>query len=195
MAIIDVPSNQNRRSIRLRGYDYAQPGAYFVTLCTHRWINMFGGVSNGEMMLNPLGLGVQDEWLRTAKIRPYVQLDEYVIMPNHLHGIVMITDNGRGVLQYAPNHASGQLRSPSFGLGAIIRGFKSVATRRINCIRGVSGQPIWQRNYYEHIIRDDHGLNRIREYITYNPHCWHLDKYNPAAIEPDEFDTWLSEVQ
>ena len=100
MAITDVPSKHRRRSIRLEGYDYAQPGAYFVTICTHRWINMFGNVSSSEIMLNPLGRVVQDEWLQTAQIRPYVQLDEYVIMPNHLHGIVMITYNGRGVLQY-----------------------------------------------------------------------------------------------
>ena len=93
--MIYTPSKLRRRSIRLRGYDYAQPGAYFVTVCTHQWANIFGDIINGEMILNPLGRVVQDEWLRTAQIRLYVQLDEYVVMPNHLHGIVMITDNGR----------------------------------------------------------------------------------------------------
>ena len=112
-------------------------------------------------------------------------------MPNPLHGIVKITYNGRGVLQYAPTRASGQLRSPSFGLGAVIRGFKSAVTRRINRQQGTPGRPVWQRNYFEHIIRDDRALNRVGEYIHYHPQRWHQDKYNPSATGPHEFDEWL----
>ena len=94
-------------------------------------------------------------------------------------------------MQYAPTPG---FQSPSVGLGAIIRGFKSTSARCINQLRGTPGRPVWQRNYFEHIIRDDDALNRIREYIYYNPQRWHLDKYNPAASEPDEFDAWRSSI-
>ncbi len=194
MVTLDVPSKHHRRSIRLKDYDYTQPGAYFVTICTHRWVTMFGDIINGKIRLTTMGLVVEEEWQRTARMRPYVKLDEFVIMPNHVHGIVMIMD-GRDVLQYVPTDAQGKFRSPSFGLGAIIRGFKSAATRRINRLRGAFGQPVWQRNYFEHIIRDDDALNRIREYIHHNPQSWQLDKYNPVANDPDKFDVYWGHAQ
>ncbi len=96
------PEKHHRRSIRLKGYDYAQPGAYFVTICTRNWVRLFGEVAAGSIVLNPMGQVVEEEWLRTAEIRPNVELDAFVIMPNHVHGIVMIIDHGRGVLPYAP---------------------------------------------------------------------------------------------
>ncbi len=132
---------------------------------------------------------VEEEWLRTAEIRPNVELDAFVIMPNHVHGIVMIIDHGRGVLQYAPTPP--RFVSPSQTVGAIIRGFKSATAKRINRVRGTSRRPVWQRNYYEHIIRNDKGLNRIRQYIVDNPRQWHLDCYNPDASGADEFYRWL----
>ena len=181
------PEIHHRRSIRLKGYDYTQPGAYFVTICTHQQACLFGEVSGESIALNPLGQVVEDEWLRTTTVRPNVVLDKFVIMPNHVHGIIMIAKHGRGTMHRAPT--TERFGKPVSGsLPTIVRAFKRAATKRINHLRGTPGLPVWQRNYYEHIIRDDAGLNRIREYIVYNPQRWHLDRYNPDAIDYDEFD-------
>ena len=180
-----------RRSIRLKEYDYAQPGAYFVTICTYRWVPLFGSVMDRMIALNPNGRAVEKEWLRTAKMRPEVHLDKYVVMPNHVHGIIMIVHDGRrGTLQRAPTIERYGQPVPS-SLPTIIRGFKSAATKRINKDSGMPGEPLWQRNYYEHIIRDDRDLNRIRAYIHQNPARWHLDRYNPDAVGSDEFEPQL----
>jgi len=168
-----------RRSIRLKAYDYSQAGAYFVTICTKDRECLFGDIVDEKMCINEIGEIVQAEWLRTAKIRPNVSLDEFIIMPNHLHGIIMIND-GRGVLQYAPTESP--FRSPSQTIGAIIRGFKSATTKQINKYTNTPGKPVWQRNYYDRIIRDEDELNRIREYIIYNPAKWAEDKENPQRL-------------
>jgi REP element-mobilizing transposase RayT len=168
---------RNRKSVRIKDYDYSQPGAYFVTICTRNRECMFGEIIDGEMVLNRFGIIVNEEWLRTAILRVWetVEIDTYIIMPNHVHGIVVI-NHGRGVLQYAP---TGMLRSPSQTIGAIIRGFKSASTKRINLSRNTPGNPVWQRNYYEHVIRDEDDLNRIRQYIFENPAHWAEDEENP----------------
>ncbi len=175
------PDQHHRRSIRLKGYDYTQPGAYFVTICTHQWVAMFGEIIDGEMKVNPMGRVVKEEWLKTTQIRSNVQLDEFIVMPNHVHGIIMIID-GRDTVRRIP--AAEQFSNPVSGsLPTIVRAFKSAVTRRINILRCAPGRSIWQSNYFEHIIRDDNALNRIREYIHYNPQRWCLDKYNPAKVE------------
>ena len=183
-------TQHHRRSIRLREYDYSLPGAYFVTICTHRWESLFGIVVDGEMVLNDLGRIVDTEWMRTAEIRSYVKLDEYVVMPNHVHGIVMITEHGRGIARYAPTVPRFSRMVPG-SLSTVIRAFKSAVTKHINHLQGTPGRPVWQRNYFEHVIRNDQDLNRIRTYIHHNAHRWHLDHYNPEATEQDEFDSWL----
>ncbi|MBA7653719.1 hypothetical protein ES703_61576 [subsurface metagenome] len=202
MVITEDPSERRRRSIRLKGYDYAQPGAYFVTMCTHRWEQVFGKVINGKMALNQYGEIIEDIWWKINAIRPYVTVDRFVVMPNHVHGIIMIHDRPGnveivGATQWvAPTEEMSKSRGPApNSLGTIIGQFKSAATKRINCLRSSPSWPVWQRNYFEHIIRDDKALNRILEYIHYNPQRWRLDKYNPTAIEPDEFDGWLGGVQ
>jgi len=166
---------QHRRSIRLKDYDYSNAGAYFVTICAHKRRCLFGEMIKGDVKLNQYGRLVEFEWGETAELRDNVALDASVIMPNHVHGIVFIT--GRGVLQYAPTKS--QFRSPSLTIGAIIRGFKSAATKRINETRHMPGAPVWQRNYYEHIIRDEKKLKKTREYIINNPLQWELDEENP----------------
>lgn len=190
----------NRRSIRLKGYDYAQTGAYFVTICTKNRECLFGEIADGDVVLNEWGEIVKNEWLRTLKIRPNVIVDEYIVMPNHLHGILIIVDDGRGgrgVSQYAPTtitppyaptmqcdpttNNQNTFKSPSKTIGAIIRGFKSATTKQINISRNTPGQPVWQRNYYEHIIRDDESLHRIRQYITQNPIRWQNDRENAGS--------------
>ncbi len=141
-----------RRSVRLKGFDYAQSGAYFVTICSKDRKCIFGKIVDEEMRINDKGAIVHAEWLRTTEIRINVITDEFIIMPNHLHGIIMI-NNGRGVLQYAPTESP--FRSPSQTIGAIIRGFKSATTKQINKYTNTPGKPVWQRNYYDRIIRDE----------------------------------------
>ena len=199
------PRPKHRRSLRLSGYDYSRAGAYFVTICVQDRMCLFGEIVDGVMRLNEAGTIVRDEWLRTTIIRPNVELDAFVVMPNHLHGIIVLHDNRRGTLQRAPtiqddpalHHAPTPQRPPTverFGkptsnsIPTIVRLFKSVTTKRINHLRGTPGRgtsprapTVWQRNYYEHIIRNEHSLNRIRQYITDNPLQWELDRENPVG--------------
>lgn len=174
----DRAFDRQRRSIRLPHYDYARCGAYFVTICVHNRIALFGRIVGSDVCLNEFGQLVCSEWQRTPVVRPNVELDEHVIMPNHLHGIVKIMQPGRGVLPYA--HCGPG--SPSQSLGAIVRGFKAATTKYINEIRQTPGARVWQRNYYEHVIRNEKELERIREYIANNPAQWALDRENPEAV-------------
>ena len=183
------PEKHRRRSIRLKGYDYSAPGAYFVTICTHNREPLFGWIVDGEMVLNEYGQIVWKEWFRTAQVRSNVALfeDEFIVMPNHIHGIIWIVEATRRV---APTDGP---RGPLSGsLGAIIAQYKSIVTKRINAVRGTPGASVWQRNYYEHIIRTERALDAIRRYIAENPLRWHLDRYNPDAVGPDPLarDLW-----
>ncbi len=173
---------ENRRSIRLKNYDYSYPGAYFITICTQHRKYLFGNVIDGKMQLNKFGKIVKAEWLETPIIRQNVELDMFVIMPNHLHGIIVIVDDTNvGAYSNTPLQKTNTFRSPSRTLGAIIRGFKSAATKNINEYRWTPGIPVWQRNYYEHIIRSKGELSRIREYIHTNPLKWEFDRENPVS--------------
>ncbi len=172
----------NRQSIRLREYDYGSDGTYYITLCTKNKEYLFGTVVNNKMQLNEYGKIVEDEWMKTAKIRHNVYLDKHIVMPNHIHGVIIIDNGreGRGVLQYAPTNS---LHSPSETIGSIIRGFKSAVTKQINILRETPQTPVWQRNYYEHVIRDDNDLNTTRQYIHNNPLNWDDDENNPMNID------------
>ena len=166
----------NRRAIRLPNYDYSQSGAYFITICTHQREWLFGEIHNKKMLLNEFGNIARDEWLETPKIRPNLELGEFIIMPNHIHGIIWIKDDEIGrksVSLYAPTPPT--FRSPTKTIGAIIRGYKSSVTKQINIIRKLSGFAVWQRNYYEHIIRNEKDLNNITRYIKFNPNDWDKD--------------------
>ncbi|WP_448592212.1 transposase [Thermoflexus hugenholtzii] len=189
------PQCHHRRSIRLPGYDYTQPGAYFVTIVTHNRMPLFGEIVDGEMRLNEYGEIVRAEWFRTAIVRPYVVLhpDEFVVMPNHVHGIVWIVGDDNAMVgaqrRCAPTGATITTWRAVGGatptnvipgsLGAIVRSFKSITARRINDLRDTPGAPVWQRNYYEHIIRNEEALARIRAYIQANPERWADDLENP----------------
>lgn len=175
----------NRKSIRLKNFDYSQEGGYFITICTKERRCLFGEMVDKEMRLNECGEIVQEEWEKTAMIRSNIHLDEYIVMPNHIHGIIIMDkqkNDRRGVLQYAPT-AVNSFRSPSQTIGSIIRGFKSTVTKQINILRGFPESPVWQRNYYEHIVRGDNDLNRIREYIHGNPLNWDGDQNNPKNFK------------
>ncbi len=174
----------HRRSIRLSRYDYAGPGAYFVTLVTRGHECLFGEVCDGQVLLNKWGGIVQEEWVKSEGIRREIALDAFVVMPNHLHGIVVIKGAGMtgvnvGATSRSPLPAHGPGKR---SLGAFMAGFKSAATKRINIERHLPGVPVWQRNYFDHIIRDETSLGRIREYILNNPQHWELDRENPLRL-------------
>jgi len=179
----------NRRSIRLKNYDYSQPGAYFITIVTHNRQCLFGEIVNGEIRLNEYGEIVRDEWFCSVHIRNEIELfeNEFIVMPNHIHGVVWIVENV-GATGRSPQRTTGwsplqqQLEQPhgplKKSLSSFVAGFKSTVTKQINQIRQTPGIPVWQRNYYEHIIRNDDELNKIREYIINNPKRWKEDNLN-----------------
>ncbi len=177
------PETHHRRSVRLKEYDYSQPGAYFVTICSWLRAFIFGEIVNGKMELNEYGMVLEREWLNINNGRHNIDLDQFVVMPNHMHGIVVI--NGRGVLQYDP--ANNELQPSSQTIGSIIRRYKSATARQINIIRSTPGMPVWQRNYFEHIIRNEIEMDNIWEYIRNNPVRWAFDKDNPINIQIDPY--------
>ena len=167
-----------RRSVRMRGYDYGQTGAYFVTVCAAGRECLFGEVVGDEMHSSKAGEIVAEEWLRCAFLRPRVTLDAFVVMPNHLHGILVLDDEGRGTVHRAPtSEAFGKPTSDT--VPTIVRYFKAATTRRINLWRGTPAAGVWQRGYYEHVVSDEASLSRLREYIQSNLLRWALDRENP----------------
>ncbi len=199
------PEADRRRSIRLRNYDYSRSGAYFVTVCTQKKECLFGEIVDGKMRLNEYGLIIAREWTRTPEIRKEIELDEFCVMPNHIHGIVtiqaavvhavranggspeIVTNSGSPETGWddkttAGRSAESPLRMKTRSISSFIAGFKSVVTKSINEISNTPGSPVWQRNYYEHIIRNDDELNRIREYIANNPAKWAEDEENPGNV-------------
>jgi REP element-mobilizing transposase RayT len=160
----------HRSSIRLRTYDYSQPGAYFVTICTHERQILFGNVIEEKMVMNRCGEIVLSCWGDIPDHYSTVTLDLFMVMPNHVHGIIVLTDVGAG-FKPAPTK-----RRP---VSEIVRAFKTFSARRINEYRNTAGIPVWQRNYYEHVIRSERELTQIREYISTNHLKWGLDRENP----------------
>ena len=177
------PQKNHRRSLRLESYNYADSGAYFVTIVAQNRQCIFGNVVDSKIELNEFGRILAEEWERSKDIRQEIALDAFVAMPNHIHGVLIMTNHDVGATGRSPFPSGPSKRS----LGAFVGGFKSAVTTRINQLRGTPGVPIWQRNYYEHIIRDDESLkNRIREYIADNPIRWEFDAENPDAKTPNK---------
>ncbi|MFC2188763.1 transposase [Fulvivirgaceae bacterium LMO-SS25] len=238
------PKIHKRKSIRLKGYDYSQAGLYFITICCQDKLCRFGQVVNGEMVLNDFGLIAYNEWLKTPEIRPNVELGEFVIMPNHMHGIIHILyrDPSRKGESHSPDNTQQKtderdtssaksdvcdtssakreqnpnrkgeshspyntqqktderdttsrksdafntsppesdvcdtsLQSPSQTIGAIVRGYKSAVTKQLKSLG--FHEKLWQRNYYERIIRDERAYHNISKYIINNPRKWSEDKF------------------
>jgi REP element-mobilizing transposase RayT len=189
------PEKYHRRSIRLKGYDYAQAGAYFVTIVAQGRACLFGEVADGIMRANDAGRMVHREWLALPARFTVIRLDAFVVMPNHCHGIIISGPSVGATLVVAPDpdvvapeSRAGTSPAPTSRrtLGDIVGAFKSITTHAY--IQGLkqSGWPpfsgrLWQRNYFEHTIRDGVSLGRIREYIINNPIPWELDRENPAS--------------
>ena len=205
------PSLHHRRSIRLKGYDYSQAGLYFITICCQNHICRFGTIENGEMVLNDAGQMIEKWCAELTNKFPDIELDRYVIMPNHYHAIIV--NNGCGAmvgadLRVCPDenmrvqgahagkgaHAGAPLPNAKTGehdilgehtgspLHAVVQWFKTMTTNEY--IRGVNNlgwqrfdKKLWQRNYWEHIIRNDKSYQRIADYIVNNPASWENDKF------------------
>ncbi len=193
----------HRRSIRLKGYDYTQPGAYFITICAYQRMHVFGEVINGKMVLNETGKIARDEWFKTAELRPYVKLyeDEFVIMPNHGHGIIWIEDEIVGTRRRRiPTETTEKFGKPVKGsIPTIVRAYKSAVTYAVNAEQNMRGAILWQKNYYEHVIRNDRELQNIGWYIVNNPHNWQLDRDNLQNIRklspPENMEEYIKDIE
>jgi REP element-mobilizing transposase RayT len=192
-------TRHHRRSIRLPGYDYAQAGAY-LTVCTRGRECVFATVKDERMCLNEWGEVVALTWQGLPDWFRNVTLDAFVVMPNHVHGIVVIRDGGTGRGEAADKErqaerdetrsAASPLRkrphgTEAGGLGAIIQTFKSLSSRRVNTVQHTPGAILWQRNFYERVLRDERELNAVRRYAADNPAQWALDMENPSRrVQP-----------
>jgi REP element-mobilizing transposase RayT len=176
LPMVRTTAHPSRRSIRLPSHDYRCPGAYFVTMCTWRRHPMFGRVHEGEMNPNVFGRIAGELWTEIPQHFPSVRIDEFVVMPDHVHGIIVIDrwvqshrqqrSDAASTLDIPGHHPRGPKRG---SLAAIIGSYKSIVTRRINQLRGTPGTRVWLRNYYERIIRSEEELQLTRRYIRQNP--------------------------
>ena len=174
---------KTRRSIRLKEFDYSQPGGFFVTIVTHQRRCLFGEVVDGNVQLSEAGRIINEMWRGLSERFANASADLFVVMPNHVHGIVTV-----GAQLIAPDGGGEGAMNRAPTLGQIIRAVKAASTHRIR--QSTDLEIVWQRNYYEHVIRDEESLNRIRQYILDNPIRWELDPENPQAISPDPADIW-----
>jgi putative transposase len=178
------PDMHHRRSIRFRGFDYSRTGDYFLTIVAHNRRCLFGEIVDGRVELSPVGQIVLSEWRKTPAVRSEIELDECVIMPNHIHGIIRISVGADGIRPNNHGAHPNPSRQPRT-LGAFVAGFKAAVTRSIRQHLHLQDKPIWQRNYYEHIIRNWKDLNRVRDYIRTNPARWDEDDENPNNVGTD----------
>jgi putative transposase len=175
--------NGRRQSIRLKDFDYTVNAAYFVTLCTWEREASFGTVISSEMQPSSLGTVVQALWLEIPDHPPQVQLDSFILMPNHMHAILIFTRRGLPWQTLAPQ------RTPTFGhrvpgsLGSVIGTFKSAVTRQARETAANPELRVWQKNYFERVIRNDRELNAVREYIAQNPTNWARDRETKSDLE------------
>jgi len=175
------PEMHHRRSIRLKEFDYTQPGAYFITIVAQNREWLFGDIVDDEMRLNPLGRVVEKEWERLSQRFENLKLDEFMVMPNHVHGIIVIADRDNSM--YGDKDGIEHFGKPIKGsIPTIVRSFKSATTLRINLMRQSKGLQVWQRNYFEHVIRNESEWGEIREYIRQNPDNWEVDLENPKGL-------------
>ena len=189
------PQKYHRWSIRLLGYDYSQSGAYYVTIVVWHRECLFGEIVEGEMRLNRAGEIVQWEWLELSKRFQFIELGAFVVMPNHFHAILIFRENVGATRQGLTNARSGKVSLPHVtsdgidgsplprrpkpaSLGAIMAQFKSRVTKRLWRIPSLKGTPVWQRNYYEHIISNEQDLQNKTDYVEANPILWDEDDEN-----------------
>jgi REP element-mobilizing transposase RayT len=197
----DQWKNRGRKSPRLQGYDYTQGGAYFITICTHQRLHLFGEIINGEMKRNAWGQIAAACWDQIPNHYPHVHIDSHVVMPNHVHGILCIINDPKpppgtsdrrtstpvGTTYMSstqtpppPNTPTDQYRptgAPSGSIGVIVGTYRAAVTRSIRREFPDERGKIWQARYHDHIIRDEQGFNKIREYVLHNPELWQDDMF------------------
>jgi REP element-mobilizing transposase RayT len=185
--ILNLLPRHTRKRNRLVGYDYAQDGYYFVTICVIGRQEIFGQIKNEKMILNEYGRIVHNQWLWLEKQYPYIKLDQYVIMSNHVHGIILLNSeniNSVGTGRAEINVGTGRdlsLRGIKIkSLSNLVGAFKTTSSKLIR-INGLS-EFAWQRSFYDHIIRNHKSLQNIRRYIYYNPARWDSDRNNPENL-------------
>ena len=194
------PDIHNRRSMRLKGYDYSKAGAYLVTVVTQERLTLFGDVLKGRMQLNPAGEMVHRMWMEMPNRFPPIVMDTIVVMPNHVHGIIILADAGLAGTPTSSECSDIKIktRAPTRGartedgrtrLGNVVGVFKSLTTLEYTRgVRDMNWPPfkrrLWQRNFYEHIVRTDASLEKYRRYIVDNPVQWPFDRENPKALSP-----------
>jgi len=168
----------HRGSIRLPEHDYSSPGVYFITMCLQDRECLLGEIVSGAMRLSENGMIVDKYWQAIPDRFPGAQLDDYVIMPNHVHGIIIIGDNNNtvGAIHELPL----RMRRRTMVLPRVIGYFKMNTAKQINQMRRMPGRAVWQRNYYEHVVRNGRALSKIREYIRRNHLNWSSDVENPG---------------
>jgi REP element-mobilizing transposase RayT len=168
-----------RKSLRIPGFDYTTPGYYFVTICLDQMKPLLGSIRNNIVFLTPLGNIIQQEWEDIPTHYTHTALDEFIIMPNHIHGIIEI---------FTPVNTCGLINSPGknikeasvrHSLTEIVRGFKTWSARKANRYLGTTGSPFWMRSFYDHVIRTEKTLHNIRHYIKYNPNSWNPNSDTP----------------
>ena len=178
----------HRKSTRLPHFDYSQPGAYFLTICTHNRACIFGHIEHDTLLLNLIGHEIRTIWMEMPAFYHGLAIDYFVLMPNHLHAIVFLTRSPLPEPQSPGGRAQGP--APTLGLHDVVQRFKSLTTARVRQlhVRAAGSprppSPLWQRGYYEHVVRNDGSLERIREYIANNPAKWALDRENPLFVPP-----------
>jgi putative transposase len=178
----------HRRSLRLPQYDYAQPGGYFITICTHDRVCLFGNIVNGTMVLNDAGKMVEKYWNEIPQHFTHITLNEYAVMPNHFHGIIFIVGAGSSrpmLLDRCEDCGKEGREDRAPTVGNIVAYFKYQSTKHINVMRNGGFQKLWQRNYYERVIRNEKELFETRQYIINNPMNWELDEnYRRGGVIP-----------
>ena len=160
-----------RKHVRLSGYDYSTPGAYFVTTCTDHMRCLFGEISNGTALLNDCGIIARECWEEIPQHFIGTEIDIFQVMPNHVHGVLLLSEH---------RHK----------LGNIVGPYKAAVTRRIRSLPGFSKVRVWEISFHEHIIRKQDSLERVREYIVNNPMKWELDRYHPSREDAEDDDDW-----
>jgi REP element-mobilizing transposase RayT len=197
--------DQHRQSIRLKDYDYRQAGAYFVTIVAQDRKCLFGDVADGKMRLNAAGQMIQAVWDELSTNYAGVETDHFVVMPNHLHGVCILVGAGPRACPESGGQPQGVAPTKTqsayagvarlLSLPDVLHRFKTLTTQRY--ARGVKevgwvrfNRRLWQRNYFEHVIRNENSLNRIRQYVLDNPMRWEFDRENPATLKPEAKYTW-----
>ena len=180
---------RRRNSMRYAGYDYTQPGAYFVTICAYRGRSIFGTVVDQAMRLNPLGMIAQDAWPDLAKQHAHIRVDCSVVMPNHAHALLWIVETAvrDGVSVAGQPRRYGQPIAGS--VSTLVNAYKMTVTKRAISAGLIPGPPLWQRNFWDRIVRDERELANIRQYIAANPARWIEDQLHPDA-PPNQFNQW-----